>query len=105
MFKPSTIVGLLLTGALVIAVYQVENKVQSMRSELKQLNAQIKQDKETIRVLHAEWAYLNRPDRIREMAGKLGMDYVSAAQVKNIEDIPMRAVMISANDIDNKLRN
>ncbi len=47
--------------------YKENYKTQASLREVKELQQQIAQEKETIAVLNAEWAYLNRPDRLRDL--------------------------------------
>lgn len=54
--------------SLALWAYQENYKTQSALSEVEQLNRQIGETRAAIGVLRAEWAYLNRPDRLRELA-------------------------------------
>lgn len=47
--------------------YKENYKTQASLREVKELQQQIAGEKETIAVLNAEWAYLNRPDRLRDL--------------------------------------
>ena len=47
--------------------YKENYRTQSALKEVKELQQQIAQQKEAIAVLKAEWAYLNRPDRLRDL--------------------------------------
>jgi hypothetical protein len=58
-------------SALVIGLaywaYNENYKTQAALREVKSLQQQIAEQKEAIAVLHAEWAYLNRPERLRDL--------------------------------------
>lgn len=47
--------------------YQENYKTQAVLREVRSLNAQIGGAHARINVLNAEWAYLNRPDRLRDL--------------------------------------
>ncbi|NDF11710.1 MAG: hypothetical protein EB060_02700 [Proteobacteria bacterium] len=86
--KKTWIAGFFLLGALAFGVYQVEYEVREMRSELEGVNKQILAGEEDIHVLDAEWVYLNRPERLKELAqAHLSMQNVSYAQVKNLDTL------------------
>jgi len=61
----------ILCSALVIGLaywaYNENYKTQSAMRELRKIERQISVQKEAIGVLNAEWAYLNRPERLREL--------------------------------------
>ena len=48
--------------------YRENYRTQAEISQVKALQAEIRQLKESLSMLNAEWAYLNRPDRLRELA-------------------------------------
>jgi hypothetical protein len=48
--------------------YQENYKTRDAISDVRGLHAQIGAAHERLRVLQAEWAYLNRPDRLRDLA-------------------------------------
>jgi hypothetical protein len=47
--------------------YKENYKTQAALREVKELQQQIAEQKEAITVLRAEWAYLNRPERLRDL--------------------------------------
>ena len=48
--------------------YRVNYETQAAEARVKELRLEIAQERENIAVMRAEWAYLNRPDRLRELA-------------------------------------
>ncbi|WP_166416206.1 cell division protein FtsL [Cochlodiniinecator piscidefendens] len=48
--------------------YRENYQTQSAAREVRELRQQIGLEREALAVLNAEWAYLNRPDRLRELA-------------------------------------
>ena len=48
--------------------YQENYKTQEAQSEVRDLQAQIGAAHSRLGMLRAEWAYLNRPDRLRDLA-------------------------------------
>lgn len=59
------ICAVLVSGALLFVVSQ---RVQSTERDIRFLENKITRENESIRVLQAEWAYLNRPDRLEKLA-------------------------------------
>jgi len=55
------------SGALLFSFGQ---KTEDARHDIARLESQIRQEKQTIDILKAEWSYLNRPSRLRELAEK-----------------------------------
>ncbi len=48
--------------------YRENYRTQAELAEVRRLQAEIGEMREALSVLNAEWAYLNRPDRLRELA-------------------------------------
>lgn len=65
--------GLAVMG-LVFWAYRVNYETQDRQSELRALQQEIAGLREGLGVLNAEWAYLNRPDRLSEL---VNMNFVS----------------------------
>lgn len=84
-----------LWGALAIAVgvslFLLKYKVQDLENELVARQEQIIRDRATIRVLQAEWTYLNDPERLRRLSAEhLGFVPPTAQNVTDIESLPFR---------------
>lgn len=64
--------------------YHQNYKTQEALSEADQLHRDIAQLRGRLAVLNAEWAYLNRPDRLRELVKQADM------QVERLGLVPLR---------------
>lgn len=90
MIRHSTLVFLLMAGAVAVALFSVKYKVQDMEKELTQLNRATIDDRDAIRVLKAEWSHLNSSARLRLLAGRhLGMKPLTPDQMGTLEDLPL----------------
>jgi cell division protein FtsB len=57
-----------------VALFLTAQKVQVAEARLQQLQDDAASEKKSLHVLHAEWDYLNRPDRLEALArGRLDM--------------------------------
>lgn len=68
--KLSTIATFVLATFLGSSLFWVSQQVQMLEREQRGIKAQILSEQEGMRVLNAEWDYLNRPDRIEALAAK-----------------------------------
>lgn len=57
----------------------ISQLVQDRRTDLLALNTKIKHEQNTIRILNAEWAMLNAPIRLEELAVLYGIDIQNPA--------------------------
>lgn len=71
MIRLSTFILLGLIALASGVLFHISYEVQSLEDELTGLNRQITHQQDSIRVLHAEWAYLNQPSRLRTLADRL----------------------------------
>ena len=72
--------------------YRVNYATQEAMGRMADLRAQIAAEREAIAVLQAEWAYLNRPDRLRELVtenhASLGLEELVPDQFGEASMVP-----------------
>lgn len=77
--------------ALAVWAYRENYRTQQAIAEVEALHRDIGGLREKIAVLNAEWAYLNRPDRLRALAeinyDRLGLMPLSAAQFAELDQV------------------
>lgn len=86
----------IVTAAAIVAVatwaYRVNYDTRAQRNQLLALQAELSQAEERLQVLHVEWAYLNRPDRLQTLvaahADQLGLMPADPGHFGRIEEIP-----------------
>ena len=90
MIKLTSLTALLLAFLSGSLLFWISQQVQQVEREQKKLISANVQQEEAIRVLKAEWDYLNRPERLELLASKyLNMTPVSAETlVQSISAIP-----------------
>ena len=80
-------------GALVAALvaFSQQHHARELRNELERLEADLAERRENVRVLEAEWSYLSRPERIKDLADRHLADLVpvSVHQFSRVSGIPL----------------
>ena len=72
-----------------LGLFYVKHVVANLETELSSLHRSIKSDKEEIHVLTAEWTYLSRPERVKQLSTKyLELAPTTSTQVADIRQIP-----------------
>ena len=79
MIKLRYITILLLFVACVFVLFQVKFKVQNLHRELVEIKQQLEHEKNSVYILKAEWAYLNKPERLQRLAVK----FLDLAELKS----------------------
>ena len=74
-----------------LGLFYVSHRVELLEGELTREQRAIVEHQEAIHVLKAEWSYLNRPERIADLARRhLALIPLSADHVVSIQDLPQR---------------
>lgn len=82
----------ILTIAVAVALFLLKHKVQELEHELVAKRVQIARDQGAIRVLEAEWTYLNNPERLRRQSEEyLGFHPPAPGNVATIASLPFKA--------------
>ena len=86
-------------GALVAALiaFSQQHHAVELRHELEGLEDDLAERRENVRVLTAEWSYLSRPERIKDLADRHLEDLapVSVHQLSRVSGIPLAPPPIS----------
>ena len=89
MIKSVTMVWIILAIAVSGALFRVSYRTQHLERHLAAVNKQIGQEDEAIRVLQAEWSYLNDPSRLESLAQKhLAMGPTKPSQIVTLDQVP-----------------
>lgn len=71
--------------------YQENHRTQQALKEVDQVQRQIAEARARLNVLKAEWAYLNRPDRLKDLVeinfDRLGLLPLTPAQFGTVEEV------------------
>ena len=91
MLRSFNIIALALTIALSFGLYDVKYRAQHEEQRISLLERKIAEEQDTMRVLEAEWSYLNAPERLERLTARyLDLAPVRAGQVVSFEDLPSR---------------
>lgn len=90
-----TMLWLLLAALSAFALFPITYQAKFREQELAELNAIRAASEQAIHVLHAEWAYLARPERLTTDAVRLlGAGPMLAQQIMTIDAVPIRVAEI-----------
>jgi cell division protein FtsL len=65
-------------------IFMIKIKVQQLTQDVTYLEHQLSNVKTDINILQAEWAYLNQPERLKQLASKyLTLQPITLAQLRN----------------------
>jgi hypothetical protein len=93
---------LILVQAFIVMVfltYYTENNVREITDKISETRNKLTRIDEDLRVLEAEWSYLNNPERLTALSEKINDDMKSPTKLQftDLKNIPIREVMVSNN--------
>jgi cell division protein FtsL len=111
MIRTLTVIGI---TALIVVSFGLYNSVYAAKGHeraLQQLTADIAREGEAIRVLKAEWSYLNQPERLQALARKhLALAPTNPNQIVVLASLPVRgegwsneAPVVEFNDLPRRV--
>ncbi|MCF4167077.1 hypothetical protein L2U69_15595 [Zavarzinia compransoris] len=75
-------------------LYQVKYEVGQLEQEARALHRDVAREHQAIQVLQAEWAYLNQPARIQDLAERyLDLQPLKPTQITTLDRLPMRPIV------------
>lgn len=84
--------GFIVMGGLALAavgLYLVKYRVQDVAREVAASEQALKKERDAVHLLGAEWAYLNRPERLKQLSQRyLELQPVSSAQFVSFHALP-----------------
>jgi hypothetical protein len=92
MIRLGTILWLLLVAVSGYAMFQVKYEVAQLDDELGRVKRETAQHREAMRVLGAEWSFLDQSGRLAPLAERyLGLKPIGPAQIGQLDNLPRRA--------------
>jgi len=92
MIRLLSAVGVTLLVLVSFGLYNGVYAAKAHERELQTLTAEIAKEGESIRVLKAEWSYLNQPERLQALARKhLALAPTGANQIVMLASLPLRS--------------
>ena len=89
MRKGSTVLFAVLAVAMGAASIVVGTEVHDLEDRLAGIHRDIAREQEALHVLRAEWSYLNRPERLEDLARRhLELGVPTAKQTMRVSDLP-----------------
>lgn len=93
-------------AVLAIGLYLVKYTVQDVQRNVTSLKTQLANEKESLHLLNAEWAYLNRPDRLRQLADRhLDLVPIDSRQIDKVSVLPAAVFESKASTPSSAVQN
>jgi hypothetical protein len=85
----ATLICMICFGVAVSGLYFVKYAVQGVQRDVASLQTELKGERESLHLLNAEWAYLNRPERLHALSEKhLALAPLDSRQIQEIGVLP-----------------
>lgn len=89
MGRITTIIWMASFAIAAFGLYIVKYAVQDLQQEVEVARSELAKEQESLHLLNAEWAYLNRPERLRSLAeAHLSLEPLDSRKVGDIRALP-----------------
>tara|TARA_R110002124_G_scaffold74257_1_gene199281 strand:+ start:1839 stop:2216 length:378 start_codon:yes stop_codon:yes gene_type:complete len=90
MIRALNIVLVLSVIGLSVLLYDIKYRAEAAETRAQKIEREITAEQESIRVLRAEWSYLNQPERLQELARRYTkLEPLQAGQIGTFADVPL----------------
>lgn len=97
--RTNTLIGLVVILVAVLGVTRVKYAVGDVRRDVRQMESELAEEQAKMHVLQAEWAHLNRPERLAALNEQhLALVPVSVTSLQEVYAIPVRGELSEAID-------
>ena len=105
MIRLSNVAWLAVIVIAAFMLYKVKYEVQTLKNQVAETSHRLEQEKQALHVVAAEWAYLNRPERLQKLAMKyLASSDVTVSQIADIEAIPFPGQSVASIDSEEGMK-
>jgi hypothetical protein len=99
MRRSLSVAAIILTALMSYGLYNMKYEVRRLEGRLGELKQTLASERQAVQVLRAEWAYLNRPDRLQKLSDRhLDLQPVQVGQMTDLHELPVRAERLSKTD-------
>ncbi len=99
MIRLSAAIVLVLMGAAALTLYQLKYEVAALEAEHARLAHELAAERDAIHVLKAEWAFLDRPQRLAELAAShLELVPLGAEKMVTVDALPWAVTTLAEAD-------
>jgi len=88
MIRLTTVIWILLLGAMTGALFFVKHEVQELERQVVRTQKDIRDHRSGIRILQAEWSLLTAPHRLMKHSRPVGLEPLNGAQFSRFSELP-----------------
>lgn len=97
--RRATVLSIVLAIGLAVVLLPIKHKVQRLEEELVRVNDAITKERQSIKILQAEFSLLTEPDRLRRLASRyLSLVPVEPAQLGTFASLDQPASTLRSGD-------